>query len=386
MVARTTVRRHGRPIGGVDLLLLAAVLALLVVGIDMVYSASYVLAHNSPLYGSDTYFLERQVLWAALGGVLQVLTARADYHFWQRVSLPMLAGAIVLLVVVLVPGLGHEEYGAQRWLHLGPLPLIQPSEFAKLAVVLYFADWLSRKGEQVRDLTYGSVPFAIILAVVVALVVVQPDMGTSFVMAASAVAVFFVAGAHLGHFAGGLAVGAVALTVLIEESGYRLSRFSAFLDPQADPLGGGWHTIQTQIALGSGGIFGLGLGESRQKFYWMPGAHTDAIFAVVGEELGFLGCLALILLFALLAYRGYQIALRAPDQFGSLLAVGATSMLVFQAAVNIGVVTSLLPFTGITLPFISSGGSSLLVSMVAVGWLLSVSRQAVAPGASGRTR
>jgi cell division protein FtsW len=228
----------------------------------------------------------------------------------------------------------------------------------------------------VSDLTYGSLPFAIILALVIALVMMQPDLGTSFVIATSAVAVFFVAGAHLGHFAGGLLLGGAALTLLIRESGYRWSRFIAFLDPQSDPLGIGWHTIQTQIALGSGGLIGLGLGASRQKFYWVPGAHTDAIFAIIGEELGFIGCLLVIGLFAFLAQRGFSIAQRAPDQFGALLAVGVTCSLVFQAAVNIGVVTAVLPFTGITLPFISSGGSSLVVSMIAVGCLLSVSRQA----------
>ncbi|MHB9091022.1 MAG: putative lipid II flippase FtsW [Chloroflexota bacterium] len=370
-------------VGGIDLPLLAIVLALMVVGIDMVYSASFVLAHNSPIYNSDTYFLVRQLLWAALGGVLMLLTARADYHIWQRVSLPMLGLSLVLLVVVLLPGLGRSEYGAQRWLNLGPLPPVQPSELAKLAVVLYFADWLSRKGEKVRDLTYGSLPFAILLVLVVVLVMAQPDLGTSFVIVASAVAVFFIAGAHLGHFTAGALLGGGALALLIMGSGYRLSRFVAFLDPESDPLGIGWHTIQTQIALGSGGFLGLGLGASRQKFYWMPGAHTDAIFAVIGEELGFMGGLAVIALFALLAMRGYAIAARAPDQFGALLAIGATSSLVIQAAVNIGVVTAVLPFTGITLPFISSGGSSLVVSMVAVGWLLSISRQS---GVAGQPR
>lgn len=379
MAARAIVGRQAGLVGGIDLPLLAVVLALLVIGMNMVYSASFVLAHNSPLYGSDTYFLVRQVQFAVLGGVAMVLVARADYHFWKKFSVPLLAASILLLALVMAPGIGHSEYGAQRWLALGPLPPLQPSELAKVAVIVYLADWLSRKGEQVRDLTYGSLPFAIILATIVMLVMLQPDMGTSAVIVASAVAVFFVAGAHLLHFGGGLVLGGTALAVLIKVSGYRWSRFVAFLDPQDDPTGIGWHIIQTHIALGSGGLFGLGLGVSRQKFYWMPGAHTDAIFGVIGEELGLFGCLAVVALFALLAQRGYAIALRAPDQFGALLAVGATSLLVFQAAINIGVVAAVLPFTGITLPFISSGGSSLVVSMVAAGCLLSVSRQSVEP-------
>ncbi|MHB1415462.1 MAG: putative lipid II flippase FtsW [Chloroflexota bacterium] len=386
MASRAAARPRRGLIGGIDLPLLTVVLALLVVGIDMVYSASFVLAHNSSLYDSDTYFLVRQVMWAALGGIAMFVTARTDYHIWQRLALPVLLVSVVLLAAVLLPGLGHEEYGAQRWLKLGPLPPVQPSEFAKLAIVLYMAAWLSAKGEQVRDLTYGSLPFAIILAAMVTLVMLQPDLGTSFVIVASAVAVFFIAGAHLLHFAGGLALGGVVLALLITGSDYRSSRFTGFLNPEADPLGQGWHIIQSNIALGSGGFFGLGLGASRQKFYWIPGAHTDAIFAIIGEEMGFLGAVGLIALFGYLAYRGYGIAWRAPDQFGALLAVGATSMLVIQAAVNIGVVTAVLPFTGITLPFISSGGSSLLVSMIAVGWLLSVSRQGVARGPARRSR
>lgn len=385
MAVRVVARRRTVRAGSVDLPLLAAMLVLLLVGVAMVYSASFVLAHNSPAYRDDTYFLTRQLMWAAIGGVFMVAAARIDYRLWQRFSVPVLLAAVVLLLAVLVPGLGHEENGAQRWLNLGPLPPIQPSELAKLAVVLYFADWLSRKGEQVRNLTYGSVPFAIILAVIIALVMLQPDLGTSAVIAGSAVAVFFVAGANLVHFAAGLLAGGVALALLITQSGYRAARFAAFLNPEADPTGQGWHIIQTHIALGSGGLAGLGLGASRQKFYWVFGAHTDAIFAIIGEELGLLGCLFVIGLFGFLAYRGYRLAFRAPDQFGSLLAVGLTSMLVFQAAINIGVIAGVLPFTGITLPFVSSGGSSLVVSMAAVGVLLSVSRYSREPAQNGRT-
>ncbi len=376
MAVRQAIRSRQESGGRIDLWLLGTVLALLVFGIIMVYSASFVLAHNSPIYNSDTYFMVRQVLWGAAGLVLMFFVARLDYHVWQRYSVLLLAISILALVVVLVPGLGHVEYGAQRWIKLGSLPQIQPSELVKLAVVLYFADWLSRKGEQqLRNLTYGAVPFAIILAFIVVLVMLQPDLGTAFVIVASAVAVYFVAGAHLAHFGAGLTLCLAALVLLIRGSGYRWNRFIAFLDPSADPLGVGWHTIQTQIALGSGGILGLGPGASRQKFYWVPGAHTDAIYAIIGEELGLIGCLLVIALFAFIGYRGYCLALNAPDQFGALLAVGATSTLVFQAVVNIGVVVAVLPFTGITLPFISSGGSSLVVSLIAVGLLLSVSRQ-----------
>jgi cell division protein FtsW len=191
VAVRSIARQRSGAVGGLDLPLLAAVLALLVIGVAMVYSASFVLAHNSPLYGSDTYFLVRQVIWAAIGGVGMYFAARMDYHVWQRLSVPLLLLTVFLLLAVLVPSLGHAEHGAQRWLKIGPLPPVQPSELAKLAVVLYFADWLARKGAQIRDLTYGSIPFSIILAIIIALIMLQPDLGTSFVIATSAVVVFF---------------------------------------------------------------------------------------------------------------------------------------------------------------------------------------------------
>lgn len=358
-----------------DWQLVTAMATLLVLGIVMVYSASFVLAHNSPEYRSDTYFLVRQVVWAGIGIVAMLVCARLDYHIWQRVSVILMFGTIVLLIAVMVPGVGHSEYGAQRWLKFGPLPPVQPSELAKIAVIVYFADWLARKGDQVRDLSYGAIPFAILLGMLAGLVLIQPDLGTTTVIVGTAVAIYFVAGAHLLHFFAGIGLGTVALVFIVLGAGYRAQRLLAFLDPEKDPLGIGWHTLQTQIALGSGGLLGRGLGASRQKFFYLPAAHTDAIYAVTGEELGFVGCVAVILLFGFLAYRGFRIALTAADSFGTLLAVGVTCSLVFQALINMGVVVSVLPFTGITLPFVSSGGSSLLVCLASVGILLSVSRQ-----------
>lgn len=364
-----------------DFALLATVALLVVIGLDMVYSASYVIAHNDPTYGSDTYFLVRQGIWALVGGMLLLVLQAVDYHVWRRFTIPLMALVLVLLLAVLISRLGHSAYGAQRWLRLGPLPPIEPSEFGKLVLVLYYADWLSRRRDRVSRFTSGTLPFGITITVVCALVVLQPDLGSAFVIAATAVCLFFIAGADLGHLALGLVTGTGALGAVIVSASYRFQRVSAFLDPSKDPLGIGWNTLQAEIALGSGGVFGLGLGDSRQKFYYLPNAQTDAIFAVIGEELGLIGALAIIVLFGFMALRGYRIALRASDTYGALLAAGVTSWLVIQALVNIAVVTASIPFTGIPLPFVSFGGSSLIVSLMAVGLLLSVSRQIAASDA-----
>ena len=358
-----------------DFALLAVVAVLLVIGLDMVYSASYVIAHNNPAYGSDTYFLVRQLMWAAMGGLGLLIVQVIDYHLWQRVTLPLIALTVVLLVVVLVSRFGHSAYGAQRWLTIGPLPSLQPSEFAKFALVLYYAGWLSRRGDRMTSFSEVTLPFGMTIAVICSLVVLQPDLGSAFVIASTGVCLFFVAGADIRHLILGLVVGGCAMALIIFGAGYRSQRITTFLNPSSDPLGVGWNITQAQIALGSGGLFGLGLGASRQKFYYLPNAQTDAIYAVIGEELGLLGTVAILILFAIIAYRGYHIALEAPDTYGALLAAGVTSWLVIQALINIGVVTAVIPFTGIPLPFVSFGGSSLIVSLLAVGVLLNVSRQ-----------
>lgn len=359
-----------------DYAFLVAVAVLLAIGLDMVYSASYVIAHNNPIYGSDTYFLVRQLIWAGAGMVLLLLFQAVDYHLWRRLTVPLMALVLALLLAVLVSRLGHSAYGAQRWLRLGPMLTIEPSEFGKFGLVLYYADWLSRRRDQVGRFTTGSLPFAITVLGVCALVVLQPDLGSAFVIAATAVSLFFVAGADLKQLMVGLILGTLALAGVITSASYRFQRIAAYLDPTKDPLGIGWNTLQAEIALGSGGVFGLGLGASRQKFYYLPNAQTDAIFAVIGEELGLIGTISVLLLFGFLAFRGYRIALRACDSYGALIAAGVTSWLVIQALTNIAVVTATVPFTGIPLPFISFGGSSLVVSLMAVGVLLNVSRQA----------
>jgi cell division protein FtsW len=358
-----------------DFILLATIGALLVVGLNMVYSASYVIAHNDPSYGSDSYFVVQQAIRAVVGIVLLVIFQALDYHQLRRVSIPVLGIVIALLVAVLVTHLSHSAYGAQRWLKLGPLPPLEPSEFAKLALVLYYADWLSRRREIIRDFATGTLPFGIITSGVCGLIVLQPDLGTTVVIAAIAVSLYFVAGADLRHLALGMVASIVVFSLIVVGAGYRSQRITAFLDASRDPLGVGWNITQAQIALGSGGLFGLGLGASRQKFYYLPNAHTDAIFAVIGEELGYAGTVLVVVLFVILAFRGCRVAMRAPDSYGCLLATGITFALVIQAFINVGVVTATIPFTGVPLPFVSYGGSSLMVSLASIGILLNISRQ-----------
>lgn len=365
-----SARAHPKPTPDIVLLLVALVLTVL--GIAMVYSASFVVAQSE--FQDDTYFLTKQVVWVGVGLVALVVASAIDYHVLERLSVVIMLATVVMMVLVLVPSMGVGKYGATRWIALGPLPPVQPSEFAKLAIIIYLSAWLARKGHRVRELTYGFIPFALMLITVTALIMAQPDMGTSFVVAVTAACIFFVAGANLLHFFVIGAGGVVGFLYLVAAEGYRQDRLQAFLNPWADPRDTGWHTIQTLIALGSGGVTGLGLGASRQKFFYVPNAHTDAIFAIIGEELGLLGAAGVMLLFAVLAWRGFRAAFRAPDRFGRLLATGITCLIVVQALTNVAVVTNTIPYTGITLPFISFGGSSLVVCMAGVGLLLGVSR------------
>jgi cell division protein FtsW len=353
--------------GGFDYLLLVIVAALLIIGLMMVYSATFDLAYKE--YEQPTYFFIRQVLWATIGLVVILVMARIRYHNWRRFSILIMTGTLILLGAVLF--VGSERFGAQRSLFQGS---IQPSELCKLALIIYIAHWLSSKGDQIRRVTYGLIPFAILIGLVAALIILQPDFSTAVLIAATAVAMFFLAGADLLQLVVCFIVGSATFAFLITRAPYRLARLVAFLDPLGDSYGGGYQVRQTLIALGSGGINGLGLGASRQKFGYLYASHTDGIFAILGEELGLIGCLVVIGLFTALAYRGFKIALEAPDSFGTILASGITCCLIFQALINIAVVTATVPFTGIPLPFISFGGSSLVVSMAGIGLLLSVSR------------
>jgi cell division protein FtsW len=358
-----------------DYVILVVVVALTAIGILMVYSSSALKGYLSQ--DADTFAtVGPQIQWAILGLAAMLVMMRVDYRYLRLASVPLYLIAIALLILVFVPSLNIVVGGSARWLKLGPLPAVHPAEFAKLALVIYLAHWFAKRGRRVRGFWGGTVPFLIIVAPVIALVFKEPDLGTTGVITLTAFTIFFVAGANLFHLAVMAAGGALTM-LMVGLQAYQSDRILVWQNPWLDPLGKGFHTIQGLLALGVGGLLGTGLGASRVS---VPNAFNDFIFAEVGQEFGLLGGIVVIALFLLLAYSGVRVALAAPDTFGALLAAGITAWLCLQAFINIGVVVALLPITGITLPFISAGGSSLIISFAAVGILLSISRETVEKG------
>ncbi|MGE5559516.1 MAG: stage V sporulation protein E [Chloroflexota bacterium] len=354
-----------------DFIIFVAVTVLLGIGVVMVYSASAVKSYAT--YGDSQYFLKRQLLWALLGMFAMIVTMNIDYWHLRKLSRIGLVGSLALLALVLVPGIGREVNGATRWIAIGPAQ-IQPSELMKMALILFLADALATGKGRVKRLVPGLFPYLGLIGLIFFLIIKEPDLGTALVTAATAVVVLFIGGAQLSHLVG---LAAAALPVLVwvafsEE--YRRNRLLSFINPWADRLNTGYHIIQSLYAIGSGGIFGLGLGKSRQKFFYLPEQHTDFIFAILGEELGFIGGAVVLGLFFLFLWRGYRVAINAPDAFSSLLAAGFTTLIAIQALMNIAVVTASIPITGVPLPFISYGGSSLTFSLVGIGVLLNISK------------
>jgi cell division protein FtsW len=352
--------------------LLYSVLLLIVFGLMMVASAG--VAYSESRFGDPYYYFKHQLLFGVLPGLFVMLAVQAvDYNFWKKISFPFFAVSIAFLVLVFVPGFETKIYGASRWLRLGPFSF-QPSEMLKLTMILYLAAWLENRTEQVKDFFEGLAPFLAIVAVVSFLLYKQPDIGTLGVVIMIAMSIFFVSGARLTHLALLGAAGAAALFGVVKFESYRMSRFLVFLHPELDPRGIGYQINQALLAIGSGGILGVGLGHSLQKFNYLPEPIGDSIFAIIGEELGLIGGIFLITLFVLVAVRGFQIAKNAPDRFSRLVAVGITGWIVFQAFVNIAAISGLIPLTGIPLPFISYGGTSIIFLMAAVGILLNISK------------
>lgn len=352
-------------------LLFAVIVVLNLIGLVMVLSASSVTALHQE--GSSYYYFERQVLWLAVGGVAFVLALRTDYHRLRLLAWPLLLVTGGLLVVVLLPGIGSNVNGSSRWIGVGTFG-IQPSEFAKLAIVIFGADLLARRAAWIEDTRVTLRPVMAAFCALALLIMLQPNLGTTIVLAAITFSVLFVAGVPMRPLVGWGAAGTFAACVAAMGQGYRRARVLAFLHPWNDPLNTGYQTIQSQVSLASGGWFGLGLGASRAKWGFLPYAHTDFIFAIIGEELGLFGALLVVMLFVALAFLGVRAGLQAPDPFGRLLAIGITTWLSVQAFVNIGAVIGVLPITGVPLPFISFGGSSLLATMAASGILLNVAR------------
>jgi cell division protein FtsW len=358
-----------------DYVILVAVVALTAIGILMVYSSSALKGYLSQ--DADTFAtVGPQIQWAILGLVAMAVMMRVDYRYLRLASVPFYGVAIVLLVLVFVPQFNIVVGGSARWLKLGPLPAIHPAEIAKLALVIYLAHWFAKRGTSIHGFWSGTVPFLVIVAPILLLVFKEPDLGTTMVITLTAFTMFFVAGANIVHLL--VMTGSAGLVMItVGLRSYQTDRIRVWLNPWLDRLGDGFHTVQGLLALGIGGLFGTGLGESR---VFVPNAFNDFIFAEVGQEFGLIGAVVVITLFLLLAYSGVRVALGAPDTFGALLAAGITAWLCLQAFINIGVVVALLPITGITLPFISAGGSSLIISFAAVGILLSISRETVDKG------
>lgn len=354
--------------------MLLIILGIIVIfGLIALSSASTVIGHQQ--YNDSAYFLKQQLLSVLIGIIGFAIAYRIDYRVWKRYAFPLLVVSIVLLVAVFVPGIGVSLLGARRWIHIGPR-LFQPAEIVKLLFLLYLAQWLSDRGKNIHNRATGLWPFLTVLGVITLLVMKQPDMGTMTIIFVIALSSYFVAGAPIRDFVliSGLAVG--AFTLLLKTAPYRAARLMVFLNPQLDPQGIGYHVTQSVLAIASGGLFGLGLGHSRQKFNYLPEPAGDSIFAIIAEELGFIVVLLVIALFVVFIIRGYKIAKGAPDEFGKILAAGITTWFGFQAFINIAALSRLLPLTGIPLPFISYGGTALITSFAAVGILANISKHA----------
>jgi cell division protein FtsW len=374
-----TVRGPQRERHEPDYLTLITVSALVAIGLLMIYSSSgFDVAIAS---GGDPFAaVAPQILWAVLGMVVLFVMMRIDYRYLRLVSVPGYAIALGLLVIVLLDPFGPfrpvQVGGSARWLQIGPLPAMHPAEMAKLGMVIYLAHWLARRGASIGSLWQGTVPFLVIVGPCIALVALEPDLGTTGVLTLTAFTMAFLAGASIWQLLLLIPPGIGAVAIYIAQQEYQMARLQTFLDPWADRMDAGFQTVQGLLALAMGGLFGSGLGQSQHPGgLSVPNRENDFIFAVIGQELGFVGATAVVALYLFLAYRGIRIALGAPDTFGALLAAGITVWLTFQALINIAVVVALVPLTGITLPFVSDGGSSLVVSFAAVGILLSISRE-----------
>ena len=356
----------------IDFALLITTLILLAIGITMVFSAS---AASSYIKYNDSYkYLKSQGFFAIISIFALLFFSKLNYRILGRYALLFLIASLVLLIIIFIPGIGYGAKGATRWIQIGPFTM-QPAEFAKMALIIFMAKSLSAKKNDIKNFTKGIFPFLLLMGIYFALIILQPNMSMAGSIVIITFIMLFVAGARIFHL--GLCVAPIipAAIYLIKSESYRLNRWLSYRDPWADPLNKGYQAIQSLLALGSGGIFGLGLGNSRQKFFYIPEAQNDFIFSIIGEELGFIGAVTVVFLFLFLIWRGIRISLYAPDLFGCLLAAGITSMIGIQVAINIAVVTVSMPTTGVNLPLISSGGSSLLLVMANLGILLNISRQ-----------
>ncbi|OEH84711.1 stage V sporulation protein E [Desulfuribacillus stibiiarsenatis] len=354
-----------------DYLIVMVTVALLGIGVIVVYSSSAVLSLANS--GDSFYFAKRQLLWAIIGVIAMLGIMKYDYWKWQSLAPKILIGCYFFLLIVLIPGIGSVRNGARSWIDLGFMSL-QPAEFAKLGTIIFLSYWLSRNQDKITDFKRGFLPPLGICVMTFGIIMLQPDLGTGSVLFLTGMIIIFTAGAKLKHLFGIASLAVPAFVALVFIAPYRIKRLTSFLDPWGDPLNTGYHIIQSLYAIGPGGLMGLGLGRSRQKFFYLPEPQTDFIFSILAEELGFIGGSLVICLFILLIWRGMRVAITAPDLFGTFLATGITGMVAVQVIINIGVVTGSFPVTGITLPFISYGGSSLVLMLCSIGVLLNISK------------
>lgn len=354
-----------------DLVIFYTTISLVLFGIVMVFSASYVQA--SFKHQDGYFFLKRDIIYATLGFVGMMLMSNINYNFWKKNSLPLCIFTVVCLALVLTP-LGIEANGAKRWLGIGGATF-QPSDIAKFVTIVITAKVIEKKYENIKSLRKGVIPILIIPSIFFILIMLQPNMSTAGTLIIVVFIMLFVAGMNMKFVLSMLCAGIGLFAVLVIAEPYRLKRFTSFLDPFQDPLGSGYQVIQSLYAIGSGGLFGLGLGKSRQKYFYIPEPQNDFIFAIIGEELGLVGCILVIMLFVILVYRCVKIALKSKDIFACMLVIGIGAQIGIQAAFNIAVATSSMPATGVALPFISYGGTSLTVLMGEIGIVLNISKK-----------
>jgi cell division protein FtsW len=356
----------------IDKPLLYTVLILLVFGLAMIASAG--IAYSNVRFGDPYYFFKHQLFNGVLPGLIILYIVQGiNYNFWRKLAFPIFIASIVCLILVFIPGMGTKIYGATRWIQLGSFSF-QPSEMLKLGIILYLAAWLETRSERIKDFYEGLVPFLAIVAIVSFLLVKQPDMGTLGVVILISMSIFFLSGARLAHLFSIGIFGLGALFILVKVESYRMNRLLVFLHPELDPRGIGYQINQALLAIGSGGIFGVGLGHSLQKFNYLPEPVGDSIFAIIGEEIGLIGAAFLVMLFVFFAMRALRISKNAPDRFSRIVACGIATWIIFQAFINISAICGLIPLTGIPLPFISYGGTSIVFLMVGVGILLNISK------------
>jgi cell division protein FtsW len=354
-----------------DFPILLVTLILLGIGIVLVYSASAILAADD--FNDSFFFLKKQALFAFGGILVMAVVMRIDYHLWQKLAYPILGISLLLLVLVLA--VGTQINGSTRWLSVGSLSF-QPSELSKLALVVFLSYFLTKKGEKIRIFQFGFLPAVLISGSMILLVVYQPDFGAALFLGIMVMLMLFVGGTRLSHIFLSIVLAIPAVYYLITKVPYRLERIISYLNPWNDPQGISFQLVQSFVALGAGGVFGSGLGQGKQKLFFLPAPHTDFIFSVVGEEMGFIGAVMILGLYVVMSARGIRISLAAPDEFGTFLGLGITSLISLQAIINMGVVLGLLPTKGLTLPLISYGGTSLVVSLVSIGILLNISSHA----------